>query len=66
MALGDDLGDGKWSMRVQYKPLIRYIWLGALLMAIGGLVSIADRRYRARATARELLGAGRTAGEAAP
>ena len=64
VALGEDLGGGKWSMRLQYKPLIRYIWLGALLMAIGGLVSIADRRYRARATARVALGAGQAAGEA--
>jgi len=38
-------------MRVQYKPLIRYIWLGALLMALGGLVSMTDRRYRARSPA---------------
>ena len=65
VALGDDLGDGKWSMRVQYKPLIRYIWIGALLMAIGGFVSIADRRYRARAAARDAVNAGGTAGEAA-
>ena len=46
VALGDDLGQGKWSMRVQYKPLVRYIWLGALVAAIGGLVAILDRRYR--------------------
>ncbi len=46
VALGDDLGQGKWSMRVQYKPLVRYIWLGALIAAIGGLVAILDRRYR--------------------
>jgi cytochrome c-type biogenesis protein CcmF len=55
VALGEDLGAGKWSMRVQYKPLIRFIWLGALLMALGGAVSVADRRFRAPvpATARE-------------
>lgn len=46
VALGEDLGAGKWSMRLQYKPLIRYVWLGALLMALGGLVATADRRYR--------------------
>ncbi|MGA0028273.1 MAG: cytochrome c-type biogenesis CcmF C-terminal domain-containing protein, partial [Steroidobacteraceae bacterium] len=46
VALGADLGAGKWSMRLQYKPLIRYVWLGALLMALGGLVATADRRYR--------------------
>jgi cytochrome c-type biogenesis protein CcmF len=51
VALGDDLGGGKWSMRLQYKPLVRYVWLGAVVMAIGGLVAILDRRYRVRRTA---------------
>jgi cytochrome c-type biogenesis protein CcmF len=63
VALGEDLGQGRWSMRVQYKPLLRYIWLGALFMALGGLVSAADRRYRARAPAQSTVPAG--AGEAA-
>ena len=47
VALGEDLGAGAWSVRVQYKPLIRYIWLGALVMALGGIVATTDRRYRA-------------------
>jgi len=64
VALGEDLGAGKWSMRVQYKPLIRYIWLGALLMAVGGLVSMTDRRYRARAPATVPVGAGLKEGAA--
>jgi cytochrome c-type biogenesis protein CcmF len=46
VALGDQLGDGAWSVRIQYKPMIRFIWLGALVMALGGLVAISDRRYR--------------------
>ncbi len=46
VALGDQLGNGTWSVRIQYKPLIRFIWAGALLMAIGGLVAVSDRRYR--------------------
>ena len=50
VALGDDLGGGKWSMRLQYKPLVRYIWIGAVIMALGGLTAILDRRYRARRT----------------
>jgi cytochrome c-type biogenesis protein CcmF len=51
-ALGDDLGQGRWSFRLQYKPLIRYIWLGAILVALGGLLAASDRRYRQRVTAR--------------
>jgi cytochrome c-type biogenesis protein CcmF len=46
VALGDPLGNNAWSVRVQYKPLIRLIWLGALVMAIGGLIAVSDRRYR--------------------
>ncbi|MEL7186802.1 MAG: heme lyase CcmF/NrfE family subunit [Pseudomonadota bacterium] len=46
VALGDPLGGNAWSVRVQYKPLIRFIWLGAFIMAIGGLIAVSDRRYR--------------------
>ena len=59
VAMGDDLGAGAWSMRLQYKPMVRYIWLGALIMALGGLVAITDRRYRRRrSTADEAVAAG--------
>jgi cytochrome c-type biogenesis protein CcmF len=62
VAMGDDLGAGAWSMRIQYKPMVRYIWLGALIMALGGLVAITDRRYRRRkSTADEAVGAEGTA-----
>jgi cytochrome c-type biogenesis protein CcmF len=46
VALGEELGDGAWSMRVYYKPFVRWIWLGGLLMVAGGLLAAADRRYR--------------------
>ena len=46
VALGEPLGDGSWSVRIQVKPLVRFIWLGALIMALGGLLAISDRRYR--------------------
>ncbi|MFI4890410.1 MAG: cytochrome c-type biogenesis CcmF C-terminal domain-containing protein, partial [Steroidobacterales bacterium] len=49
VAMGNDLGDGAWSMRIQYKPLVRYIWLGALVMAVGGFIAARDRRYRVKA-----------------
>jgi len=53
VALGDPLGNDAWSVRLQYKPLIRFIWLGALIMALGGLIAASDRRYRLRVTASE-------------
>ena len=46
VALGEPLGDGSWSVRIQVKPLVRFIWLGALIMALGGLLAVSDRRYR--------------------
>jgi len=58
VAMGEDLGDGAWSMRIQYKPMVRFIWLGALVMALGGAFAISDRRYRTRReTADEKVGA---------
>jgi len=48
VAMGNSLGEGAWSMRIQYKPLVRYIWLGALIMALGGGMAATDRRYRVR------------------
>ena len=45
-ALGEELEGGAWSMRVYYKPLIRWIWLGCILMTIGGALAVSDRRYR--------------------
>jgi cytochrome c-type biogenesis protein CcmF len=50
VALGDQLGNGLWSVRIQYKPMIRFIWLGALVMALGGLIAVTDRRYRTQGT----------------
>jgi len=46
VALGEPLNDGAWSVRVYYKPFIRWIWLGGLFMALGGLLAATDKRYR--------------------
>ena len=51
LALGDPLGDGSWSVRVRVKPLIRLVWLGAIVMAFGGLLAVTGRRYKQRAQA---------------
>jgi cytochrome c-type biogenesis protein CcmF len=47
-SLGEQHGQGAWSVRMHYKPFVDWIWVGCLLMALGGLVAIADRRYRLR------------------
>ena len=46
VALGESLGDGSWALRLYYKPFIRWIWLGGVFMALGGLLGMVDRRYR--------------------
>jgi cytochrome c-type biogenesis protein CcmF len=47
VAIGEPLGNqGAWSLRIYYKSFIRWIWLGAVFMAIGGLCAACDRRYR--------------------
>ncbi len=46
VALGEPLGNNAWALRVHIKPFVRWIWLGALLMALGGFVTAADRRFR--------------------
>ena len=48
VALGEPLGEGAWALRVHVKPFVRWIWAGALLMALGGLVTATDKRFRAR------------------
>lgn len=46
VALGDDLGAGRWSVRIQIRPLVSFIWIAAVIMALGGALAISDRRYR--------------------
>ncbi len=46
VALGEKLDDqGAWSVRLYHKPFLRWIWLGAIFMAFGGLLAASDRRY---------------------
>lgn len=46
VALGEELGEGAWAVRVHVKPFVRCIWLGALMMALGGFMAVTDKRYR--------------------
>ena len=46
VAIGEPLGNDAWALRVHIKPFVRWIWLGAALMALGGFVTAADRRFR--------------------
>ena len=46
VALGEALGGNAWAVRVYVRPFVRWIWAGAALMALGGLVAATDRRFR--------------------
>ncbi|MGD0107583.1 MAG: heme lyase CcmF/NrfE family subunit [Rhodopila sp.] len=52
VALGDSDTAGDWTVRVYWKPLVPWIWIGAIIMAFGGVVSLSDRRWRVGAAAR--------------
>ncbi len=51
VALGEKLTADAWAVRIHYKAYVRLLWLGALLMGLGGIVAVMDKRYRrARST----------------
>jgi cytochrome c-type biogenesis protein CcmF len=50
--IGDRAGARSWTVRIYHQPLVPWIWLGGLLMALGGVVSLSDRRYRVGAPSR--------------
>jgi cytochrome c-type biogenesis protein CcmF len=58
VSLGEPVANGAWSVRVYYKPFVTWIWGGCILMALGGLLALLDRRYRILAQRREAVLAG--------
>ncbi len=46
VSLGEPLENGAWSVRIYIKPFVQWIWAGAILMALGGVLALLDRRYR--------------------
>ena len=59
VSLGEPVGGGAWTVRIYYKPFVGWIWGGAILMALGGVLAVSDRRYalaaRKEREAREAL-----------
>jgi cytochrome c-type biogenesis protein CcmF len=58
VSLGEPLPDGAWVVRVYFKPFVDWIWGGAFLMALGGVIAVTDRRYRLARRDERLLAAG--------
>ncbi|MDX1785401.1 MAG: heme lyase CcmF/NrfE family subunit, partial [Roseovarius sp.] len=54
VVIGDPQDGGGWAVRTYHKPLANWIWGGAILMALGGMLSLSDRRYRVAAGARKV------------
>jgi cytochrome c-type biogenesis protein CcmF len=48
IAMGEPVGEDAWAIRLQYKPMIRWIWFGALMIGFGAITTAFDRRYRLR------------------
>ncbi|MBC7436173.1 MAG: heme lyase CcmF/NrfE family subunit [Bdellovibrionales bacterium] len=68
VALGEPVSGNAWSVRLHHKPFVNWIWGGCVLMALGGLLAVLDRRYRTRrvaATAPMLAGRGPAGGATA-
>jgi cytochrome c-type biogenesis protein CcmF len=63
VSLGEPVSGGAWSVSIFYKPFVDWIWGGAAIMALGGLLAVSDRRYRVEA--RERRRVARQADEAA-
>ena len=51
VSLGEPVSERAWSVRVYYKPFVDWVWGGCLLMALGGLLALSDRRYRLKKVA---------------
>ncbi|MGF1714597.1 heme lyase CcmF/NrfE family subunit [Photobacterium chitinilyticum] len=52
VAMGERLDDGAWAVRIYFKPFVNWIWFGSVLMALGGVMAISDKRYRFRKKAK--------------
>ena len=53
LSMGEPVDGGQWIIRAHIKPFINWIWLGCVMMAFGGFIAIADRRYRRANAARK-------------
>ncbi len=56
VAMGEPVGNDAWAVRIHYKPFVRWIWLGGVLMALGGVLAVTDKRYRLTVRSRDRRG----------
>ncbi len=58
VALGEPLANDAWVVRAYHKPFVDWIWFGCLLMAIGGITAVSDKRYRLKIKSRSPMNKG--------
>jgi cytochrome c-type biogenesis protein CcmF len=58
LVIGDPQDDGGWAVRTYIKPFANWIWAGTIIMSLGGVISLTDRRHRVAAGARRTTPAG--------
>lgn len=46
LALGEQLSNGGWSLRIYHKPFVRWMWIGGILVSLAGFLILGDKRYR--------------------
>lgn len=56
IALGEPIGEQAWAVRLQFKPMVRWLWIGAFFIGIGALVTVLDRRYRSQTVSGNVAG----------
>ena len=56
IALGEPIGEQAWAVRLQFKPMVRWLWIGAFFIGIGALVTVLDRRYRSQTVSGKVAG----------
>ena len=56
IALGEPIGEQAWAVRLQFKPMVRWLWIGAFFIGIGALVTVLDRRYRSQTVSGKVTG----------
>ena len=66
IAMGEPLDDGAWAVRIYIKPFVAWLWAGAVVMAIGGIFSISDKRYRMTKVKKVTKAINRVTGKAQP
>jgi cytochrome c-type biogenesis protein CcmF len=57
VSMGEPVGEDAWVVQIRSKPLVNWIWIGCVIMALGGLLAATDRRYRLKVRREQAIAA---------